>query len=105
MLLSQFFYIYLNFAASSIDQYVVDFAPELSQIITEAKYLEQAGFSIPELARNVALQEDKYIRNVDGLKRMLAQYHACLKMLNDAEVCMIIISAVEISSWLYWLNI
>ena len=36
--------------------YVVDFAPELLEIILESKYLEQAGFSIPELARNVALQ-------------------------------------------------
>ena len=35
---------------------MVDFAPELSEIILESKYLEQAGFSIPELARNVALQ-------------------------------------------------
>ena len=35
---------------------MVDFAPELSEIILESKYLEQSGFSIPELARNVALQ-------------------------------------------------
>ena len=37
-------------------QYIVDFAPQLSEIILESKYLEQAGFSVPELARNVALQ-------------------------------------------------
>ena len=37
-------------------KYVVDFAPDLSEIITETKYMEQLGFSIPELARNVALQ-------------------------------------------------
>lgn len=37
-------------------QYVVDFAPELGEIITETKYLEQLGFQVPELARNVALQ-------------------------------------------------
>lgn len=37
-------------------QYVADFAPELGMIIMETKYLEQLGFQVPELARNVALQ-------------------------------------------------
>ena len=37
-------------------QYVADFAPELGMIISETKYLEQLGFQVPELARNVALQ-------------------------------------------------
>ena len=37
-------------------QYVADFAPELGMIINETKYLEQLGFQVPELARNVALQ-------------------------------------------------
>ena len=36
--------------------YVVDFAPELYEIITETKYMEQLGFHVPELARNVSLQ-------------------------------------------------
>ena len=37
-------------------KYVVDFDPSLAEIITETKYIEQLGFSVPELARNVALQ-------------------------------------------------
>lgn len=37
-------------------QYIADFAPELGLIIMETKYLEQLGFQVPELARNVALQ-------------------------------------------------
>ena len=35
---------------------MVDFAPELYEIITETKYMEQLGFHVPELARNVSLQ-------------------------------------------------
>ena len=38
------------------DELVVNWALELSEIILESKYLEQAGFQIPELARNMALQ-------------------------------------------------
>ena len=37
-------------------KYLVDFDPVLAQIITETKYMEQLGFAVPELARNVALQ-------------------------------------------------
>ena len=40
-------------------KYVVDFDPVLAEIITETKYMEQLGFSVPELARNIALQVRK----------------------------------------------
>lgn len=37
-------------------KYLVDFDPQLTEIVSETKYMEQLGFSVPELARNVALQ-------------------------------------------------
>lgn len=37
-------------------KYLVDFDPQLGEIISETKYMEQLGFHVPELARNVALQ-------------------------------------------------
>lgn len=42
--------------------FAINFPPALKEIIIETKYLEQLGFSVPELARNVALQEDKFLR-------------------------------------------
>lgn len=42
--------------------FAINFSPALREIINETKYLEQLGFPIPELARNVALQEDKFLR-------------------------------------------
>ncbi|MBN3296580.1 DYH10 protein, partial [Amia calva] len=65
--------------------YLVNFASELKEIISETKYLEQLGFSVPELARNVALQEDKFLRYVDGLKHMVNRYHGLMDSLNEAE--------------------
>merc|ERR1712096_26157 len=44
----------------------INFAPELVVITNETKYMEQLGFQIPELARNVALQEDKYVAYISG---------------------------------------
>ena len=46
------------------DIFIVNFAHELNEIIQETKYLEQLGYAIPELARNVALQEESYIKSV-----------------------------------------
>ncbi|KAG2470484.1 DYH10 protein, partial [Polypterus senegalus] len=67
-------------------QYSINFAPELKEIISETKYMEQLGFSVPELARNVALQEDKFLRYIDGLQHMLNKYHGLINLINDAEV-------------------
>ncbi len=64
----------------------MNFAPELSQVISEAKYLEKLGFPIPDLARSVALQEEKFIAFQDGLNHVLHRYHHVLASLTDAEV-------------------
>jgi len=56
-------------------QYVADFAPELGMIIMETKYLEQLGFQVPELARNVALQVNYHVMN----KRCFPPFNFCLK--------------------------
>eukprot|EP00062_Callorhinchus_milii_P021625 gi/632978548/ref/XP_007905975.1/ PREDICTED: dynein heavy chain 10, axonemal [Callorhinchus milii] len=65
--------------------YEVNFSPELQKIITETKYMEQLRFSVPQLARNVALQEHKFLRYVTGLKNLLSRYHKLLNSLNSAE--------------------
>ena len=36
--------------------FIVNFDPILAEIMSETKYLEQLGFHVPEIARNVALQ-------------------------------------------------
>ncbi|NXP47120.1 DYH10 protein, partial [Heliornis fulica] len=65
--------------------FMVNFSPMLQEIITETKYMEQLGFPVPEIARYVALQEDKYLRYKDRLKNMLDHYHKMMGMLNEAE--------------------
>ena len=67
------------------DVLAINFAPELSEIILESKYLEQLGFSIPELARNMSLQEHKYGMFRVGIRNMLERYHRIMNSLNPAE--------------------
>lgn len=44
------------------ERFVVNFDPEIREIITEAKYLGLLGYSVPPVALNAALQEYKLIR-------------------------------------------
>nr|XP_036870140.1 dynein heavy chain 10, axonemal [Manis javanica] len=72
----------------SIDRgstFAVNFSPALREIIHETKYLEQLGFPVPELAKNVALQEDKFLRYTDDIQRMLDHHHMLIGTLNKAE--------------------
>ncbi|NXY70120.1 DYH10 protein, partial [Glareola pratincola] len=66
-------------------RFIVNFSPVLQEIIIETKYMEQLGFPIPEIARYVALQEDKYLRYTNGLKNMLDRYHKLMETMNEAE--------------------
>ncbi|NXK32667.1 DYH10 protein, partial [Piprites chloris] len=63
----------------------VNFSPILQEIIIETKYMEQLGLPVPEIARYVALQEDKYLRYTGRLKTMLGSYHKLMETLNEAE--------------------
>ena len=67
-------------------EFVVNFSPELSEIISESRYMEKLGFMVPELARNVALQHEKFIAYCAGLNHCLNRYHTVLASLQMAEV-------------------
>lgn len=64
---------------------LINFSPELKEIIRETRYLDRMGLELPELARNVALQEKKYYELVEKLSAMLASYADVIAKLNDVE--------------------
>ncbi|XP_062480123.1 dynein axonemal heavy chain 10 isoform X3 [Pezoporus occidentalis] len=66
--------------------FLVNFSPLIHEIIIETKYMEQLGLPVPETARYVALQEDKYFRYTDRLQNVLDQYHKLMETLNEAEI-------------------
>ena len=53
----------------------VNFHSDLVQIIRETRYLDRMGFSIPEIALNIALQECKYHQWLEGLHVMLHRFY------------------------------
>ena len=64
---------------------VVNFDEQLTVLIRESKYLDRMGFSVPETALNVTLQEDKYHSYVESLNAMLAAHQAVLDSLSAVE--------------------
>jgi hypothetical protein len=53
----------------------VNFHTDLTRLIRETRYLDRMGFTLPEIALNVALQEDKFLHWLEGLNAMLAKYY------------------------------
>ncbi|NWH83945.1 DYH10 protein, partial [Aegithalos caudatus] len=65
--------------------FTLNFSPEILEIIAETKYMEQLGLPVPEMARYMALQEEKYLGYTNKLKAMLDRYHKLMNMMNEAE--------------------
>ncbi len=65
--------------------YKVNFVPELALIIKEAKYLDRLGFTIPETALQIALQEDKFHGYVRDLSLKLSQYDSLISKIAPVE--------------------
>ena len=53
----------------------VNFHSDLIRLIHETRYLDRMGFHIPEIALNVALQDDKYNVWLEGLNVMLDRFY------------------------------
>ncbi len=60
----------------------VNFAPELRQLIREARYLERLGLPIPDAALNAALQEGGFHLHVERLQAMLQVYKETISSLS-----------------------
>lgn len=53
----------------------LNFHTDLTQLIRETRYLDRMGFTIPDIALNVTLQENKYHQCLEGLNRMIDNYY------------------------------
>ena len=70
---------------SHVERYLVNFTTDLSDTLAEVKHLEHLGFTVPEVARNMSLQEGKLTGIAADLKRMLDRYHGAVDSLEPAE--------------------
>ena len=65
--------------------YFVNFSTQLETLMRESKYLDRMGFTVPEKALNVTLQQPKFLEYVQLLNGMLDKYHSLLSDLKPVE--------------------
>ena len=70
---------------SNAERYLVNFTTDLSDTLAEVKHLEHLGFTVPEVARNMSLQEGKLTGIAADLKKLVDKYHGAIDSLKPAE--------------------
>ncbi|KAK2902109.1 hypothetical protein Q8A73_011855 [Channa argus] len=83
-------------------RYVVNFAPEIKEIISETTNLMSLGYSVPSLAQNIALQDHKFIGYVCDLNKLVNTYHSVLDSLNEAKFIMLYQKIKEVNKELHF---
>lgn len=59
-------------------RFVVNYDPELRQLVSESKYLDTLMMDVPELAVNVTLQAHKNEEYIDEMNKMLTRLHTLM---------------------------
>jgi dynein heavy chain, axonemal len=67
----------------------INFDRNLEAIVREAKFLDRMGFSIPEIALNLALQEETNNKIISSLKSMISLRERTLAAMNPAEASLL----------------
>ncbi|XP_037633762.1 dynein heavy chain 10, axonemal [Sebastes umbrosus] len=70
-------------------RYLVNFAPEIMEIISETNNLMSLGYTVPDLVQTVALQDRKIIRYVKDLNNLVDRYHFVMDSLSGAQFIML----------------
>ena len=78
------------------DVIIVNFRPELREIIKETKYLDQMGLVSPEAALNVTLQENKYYNLCQTLSTMIRAYNAVIDPMDAEEKKIFALHIIEL---------
>ena len=60
------------------ERYLVNFTTDLSDTLAEVKHLEHLGFTVPEVARNMSLQEGKLTGIAADLRKLVDKYHGAI---------------------------
>uniref|UniRef100_H2LCS2 Dynein axonemal heavy chain 10 n=1 Tax=Oryzias latipes TaxID=8090 RepID=H2LCS2_ORYLA len=66
----------------------VNFAPQLKEIMSETRYLVLLGYSVPELAQSVALQEEHFLY-VSDLNHLVSSYNSIMEGLSQTHAIMV----------------
>ncbi|CAG5923192.1 unnamed protein product [Menidia menidia] len=70
-------------------RYAVNSGAEIMEVISETKRLAWLDYPVPEMAQNVALQEDKFLRYIYDLNKLINRYHSVTANLSGEHLSML----------------
>ena len=71
---------------SGVGKFIVNFTSDLSDTFAEVVNMEKIGFKVPEVAKNMSMQESKLLDIADQLQKMLDHYHEVISSVEGAEL-------------------
>ena len=71
---------------TKLRRYKVNFTADLMDTLSEVTHLENLGFSVPEVARNMSNQKAQLTQLAENLETMINEYHAAVEILEPAEI-------------------
>ena len=71
---------------NGVGKFIVNFTSDLSDTFAEVVNMEKIGFKVPEVAKNMSMQETKLLDIADQLQKMLEHYHEVVGSVEGAEL-------------------
>ena len=84
---------------NGVGKFIVNFTSDLSDTFAEVVNMEKIGFKVPEVAKNMSMQESKLLDIADQLQKMLDHYHEVISSVEGAELELLLedLQATEIA--------
>ena len=71
---------------NGVGRFIVNFTSDLSDTFAEVINMEKIGFKVPEVAKNMSMQETKLLDIAEQLQKMLDHYHEVIGSVEGAEL-------------------
>merc|ERR1711923_23456 len=71
---------------NGVGKFIVNFTSDLSDTFAEVVNMEKIGFKVPEVAKNMSMQESKLLDIAEQLQKMLDHYHEVIGSVEGAEL-------------------
>ena len=71
---------------NGVGKFIVNFTSDLSDTFAEVINMEKIGFKVPEVAKNMSMQETKLLDIAEQLQKMLDHYHEVIGSVEGAEL-------------------
>ncbi|KAI4497256.1 hypothetical protein M0802_007740 [Mischocyttarus mexicanus] len=67
-------------------RFEINFNWEIFEIIREAELMEQLGFNLPDIIRNVGIQKNRLRKDIEAVEKMINEYNIIIDKLDKSDI-------------------